>query len=243
MHPRPLGRRAPTDFEHVERYSLLAAPAPLARPTPVVMGTMWPVEADTPERDSHGVAWIGRRGWSGRSRGGHSYCLEAHNMQDSAANWDWWDQISEGICVSEAITRCAALLFRRRFQPRPLYDLAQQRDEFADTPPEEGTSVRAGFDVWRTEGLVRARRGEDHWESAAEVDRGRPFDPELRLRENRWATSADEVLEALGTPGRDWVTVLNSWGRDGYPHRTRMPAERLDELIVRYDGEAGIPIL
>jgi hypothetical protein len=234
----PLGRRPPSDWVHVERHALLAGPA-LTRPTPVVMGTLWPVEADTPVFDSRGTAWI-RGPFSGRSRGGHAYCLEAHAMHDSTANWDWWNQVSEGICVSEGITRCAALLFRRRFQPRPLYDIAQLRDEFSDTPPEEGTSVRAGFDVWRTVGLVPARRGEDHWESASDVKERAP-DATVKVKANRWATSAQEVLDALGTPGRDWVTVLNSWGRDGYPHRARMSADNLQWLIER-DGEAGIPI-
>jgi hypothetical protein len=37
IHEGPLGRRVPTDFEHVERYPLTAAPT-LLKPTPVVIG-------------------------------------------------------------------------------------------------------------------------------------------------------------------------------------------------------------
>lgn len=237
----PLGRREPKDWVHVERFAVSVAPV-ISKPVPVVMGTLWPVEADEPEQDSRGTWWIGRKGFSGRSRGGHSYCLEAHNMRDSDGNWGWWNQVSEGICVSEGITRAAALIWRKRWQPRPLYDLAQRIDEWADTPPEEGTSVRAGFDVWRTVGLVPAARSEDHWEKGADVDPKRQADASVQLRQNRWATTADEVLVALGTPWRDWVTILNSWGKGGYPHRVRIPAGSLQWLIDR-NGEAGIPIL
>jgi hypothetical protein len=55
---------------------------------------------------------------------------------------------------------------------------------------------------------------------------------------NRWATNAGQVLEALGTPTRDYVEILNSWGLD-FPHRVRMPAEVLQRLLDE-DGEAGI---
>src|SRR4051794_15387157 len=159
----PLGRRTPTDWTHVERYSLRAQGGQPS-PVPVVMGTIWPVEADTPEQDSKGTWWVGRNGFSGRSRGGHAYALEAHDMRDSKGNYEWFNQVTEGICVAEGVDRAAALIFRRRFQPRPLYDLAQLGDDWDDTPPEEGTSVRAGFDVWRNHGLWVAKRGEDHWE-------------------------------------------------------------------------------
>lgn len=237
-HDRPLGRRAPTDWRHVERHPLTAA-EPLAKPVSVVIGSLWPREADSPVMDSGRHWWI-RGPFKRGSRGGHAFCLEPRDGRDSTDNWVWWDQVSEGICVSEGITRAAALQHRRRFQPRPLYDLAQLGDEWPETPPAEGTSVRAGFDVWRTIGLWPARRGEEHWERAEEVDPNRAADPSVRLAENRWATTGDEVLAALGTPERDWVTVLNSWNRD-YPHRTRMAVTDLEWLMDR-DGEAGIPI-
>jgi hypothetical protein len=234
----PLGRRPPTDWRHVERHALTAAPA-LEKPTPVVMGTMWPIEADRPVQDSRGTWWI-KGPFSGRSRGGHAYALEPLDGRDSKGNWLWFNQVSEGICVSEGVARAAWLLLRRRFQPRPLYDLAQRIDEWAETPPEEGTSVRAGFDVWRTTGLIPARRGEDHWEKDADVDPDRSPDRTTMLPENRWALSAQEILDALGTPGRDWATILNSWAR-GYPHRVRIAASDLQWLLER-DGEAGIPV-
>ncbi len=236
----PLGRREPTDWVHVERFSLVAQGA-VVSPVPVVMGTMWPVEADTPEQDKNGTYWIGRKPFSGRSRGGHAYALEAHNMRDSQGNYQWFDQVSEGICVSEGTCRAGALIFRRRFQPRPLYNLAQLGDEFDDTPPEEGTSVRAGFDVWRTKGLWVAKRGEGHWEQEQEIDSKRQPDPQYKISANYWATNAQEILDALGTPDRDWMTILNSWFR-AYPHRVRIPAESVQWLLDR-NGEAGIPIV
>jgi len=237
----PLGRREPTDWTHVERFSLVAQGAAVS-PVPVAFGSMWPVEADEPQQDKNGVWWVGRNGFSGRSRGGHAYTFEAHNMRDSDANWRWFNQISEGICVSEAVSRVGALLYRKRFQPRPLYDEAQRVDEFDDTPPEEGTSVRAGFDVWRKQGLWVAKLREDHWESEEDVDTGRLPDAHFKLSANYWATNAQEILDALGTPHRDWMTILNSWGENGYPHRVRIPAEQVQWLLDR-NGEAGIPIL
>src|SRR3954462_502906 len=51
--PGPLGRRAPTDWQHVERYPLTAANAP-AQPSPVVLGVNWYVEFDKPEKDAQG---------------------------------------------------------------------------------------------------------------------------------------------------------------------------------------------
>lgn len=236
--PGPLGRREPTDFEHVSRWPLTVTTQPLI-PVPVVMGVNWYVELDRPYQDRQGIWWAARNGNLTNVRGGHSFCLEAHNMRDSVANWRWFNQVSEGICVSEAWARCMALLNRKRFQPRPFYDVCQQRDEYPDTPPEEGTSVRAGGDVARTVGLWPAEPREDHWYSDTQVDASRQPDPAAGITANRWAKNADDVLAALGTPSRDWVTILNSWGLD-YPHRVRLPASVLDRLILE-SGEAALP--
>lgn len=238
---RPLGRREPPDFDHVEKYPLRALAAAPAKPTPVVMGTRWPAEFETPVLARDGSWWVGVGGLSGRSRGGHAYALEATKQRDSDANYRWHDQINEGICVSEGVVRAAALIFRRRFQPRPVYDLAQLRDPWPDTPPAEGTSVSAGFDVWRTVGLVPAKLREEHWERAAEVDPARQPDPAFRIRSNHWCLDGQEVLDALGIPHRGWVTILNSWN-GAYPHRVRTAVENIDQLI-KWNGEAGVPIL
>ncbi len=81
--------------------------------------------------------------------------------------------------------------------------------------------------VLRELGHRRVFRGKT---TGAVVDEG--------ISENRWARRVEDVLQALGTPERDYVTLLNSWGKE-YPHLVRMPAEVLDRLL-REDGEAGL---
>lgn len=237
----PLGRREPTDFEHVTKYPLSALPAEQT-PTavPVVIGVNWYTAFDTPERDNQGRYWIARNGNLGSIRGGHAVCLEPQRSKlwDRIAWWAWYNQVSEGICVSEAVARCQTLLNRRRYQPRPLYDIAQTIDEW---PGEaySGTSVRAGLDVARERGLIRARRGERHHVGRGEVPAADTrWSTADGIAANRWATSIDEVLSVLGTPDADSVVLLNSWGT-AYPHRVRMPATVLDRLLNE-SGEIAI---
>lgn len=184
-----LGRREPSNWKHVDRYSLTPATTP-ASPVPVVLGINWYVEFDNPAKFGN-VWWVARNNTLTAVRGGHCICLEPHNMLDSQANWHWFDQVSEGICVSEGWARCMALLNRKRYQPRPLYDKAQTVDEYDDTPPEEGTSVRAGGDVARTVGMWPAKQGEQHWYEKAQVDRARSPVAADGVTANRWARNAD----------------------------------------------------
>lgn len=233
----PLGRLVPTDFEHVDKYPLRALPqTEQPKKAPVVIGVNWYEAFDRPQRDSRGRWWIAADGNLGSVRGGHAVCLVPFGIDEPWAWWAWFNQVDEGICVSEAVSRCMALLNRKRYQPRPLYDVAQDIDEYSFTPPEAGTSVRAGLDVARTMGLVPAKRGEAHLVGKGEVTR--PFVPGEGISANRWATSTDEVLTVLGADGRDYVPVANSWGR-GYPRRVLMPATVLERLR-REDGELGL---
>jgi hypothetical protein len=56
------------------------------------------------------------------------------------------------------------------------------------------------------------------------------------IHEFRWASTADEVREALGYDASvGEVPILNSWGRGGYVHRAYMPLE----LIAQLKGEEG----
>jgi hypothetical protein len=75
--------------------------------------------------------------------------------------------------------------------------------------------------VWRTEGAVR---------------KGAP-DPQRRLRANRWALTADDVLATLGYQGE--VPLLQSWGL-AWPHRVWVADEFVAWHLAR-DGEAGVP--
>lgn len=224
---RPLGRREPQDWAHVELFPLTADTAP-ATPTPVVIGVNWYSAFDRPTRA--GLAnpyWIGRDGNLGRVRGGHCVCLRPAGLTDLTDWWRFYDQGEEGACVGFGSSRCMSLLNRRRYDAAWLYHEAQRVDAFADTPPGEGTTVRAGMDVLRRRGHRRKLAGLSLPEMAGEG-----------IAANRWARSVDEVLDALGTPALDYVEVLNSWG-DGYPHFVRMPATVLDRLR-RENGELAL---
>lgn len=222
-----LGRRAPVDFDHLERYPLSALPADaMPQCAPVVLGVNWYEAFDVPQRSSDRRYWIGTGPDLGRVRGGHSVCLLPARTTDPLAWWDFYDQGQEGACVGFASSRMMSLLNRRRYDARWLYHEAQKVDEW---PGEgyDGTSVRAALGVLRARGHREFRDGKVGNESLADG-----------VLEYRWARSANEVAVALGTEHLGYVTVLNSWGR-AYPHFTRMPLEVLDRLI-REDGEAGI---
>jgi hypothetical protein len=156
-----LGRRVPTDFEHVSGYPLRTLIAdPLHELVVPPAGT----------EKGLGLPW-----W-----------------------WKQWDQGAEGSCVGFG---CSAMMsitnhvqrlrdtgqdITYRYAPRWLYQEAQLVDEWDDTPPGEGTSVRAGCDILRERGHRRVQRG--------------VAGPELSengIAANRWAQNIDEVRAAI----------------------------------------------
>lgn len=230
MTERPLGRRPPTDDEHIRRYPLTVAALPQL-PVPVVIGVNWYEDFDRPVLDGRSGRWV--IGWNpdalGRIRGGHCVCIKPQSIVDPVAWWRLMDQGSEGACVGFGSTRAMMLLNRRRYDARWLYHEAQKIDEW---PGEnyDGTSVRAGMDVLRLEGHRRV------WGTHTGT-----INPTEGISENRWARSVEEVMACLQSPRYEamgMVPILNSWG-PGYPHLTYMPLETLDRLI-REDGEATI---
>jgi hypothetical protein len=230
MAENPLGRRPPTDDEHIRRYPLTVAALPQL-PVPVVIGVLWYTDFDTPTWDARARRWlIGRDSTNlGRIRGGHCVCIKPQGIVDPVSWWRLMDQGSEGACVGFGSTRAMMLLNRRRYDARWLYHMAQTIDEW---PGEDydGTSVRAGMDVLRDMGHRRVRGKRTSAVDAAEG-----------ISENRWARSVEEVMACLQSPRYEamgMVPILNSWGAS-YPHLTYMPLETLDRLI-REDGEATI---
>lgn len=154
-----LGRRIPTDFDHVAQY-------PLRR---LVTTTV-----DVAER---------------------TLKLPHYRVQ--------YDQGVEGACVGFACSWMVSIFNRRLYDAGRLYREAQLIDEWHDTPPSEGTSVRAGLDVLRTIGHWRVRNGRSY---AADVAHG--------ILENRWATTVDEVRTAIqsGSPvvlGVNWYSTFD----------------------------------
>lgn len=231
-----LGRVEPPDWNHVDKYPLLALP-PRARPVlaPVVIGVNWYVEFDRPQKDSQGYWWVARDGKLTTVRGGHCVCLRPASVSDPASWWSWYNQGEEGICVGEGVSRGASLVNRVRYQPRWLYDRCKERD---GDPTGEGTYVRTGLEVLRDLGHVKAKPREAENLTPRALD-GRTPDPAAGITAFRWATDVQDVLRVLGFAGRDYVELINSWGRD-YPHVVRMPAAVLDTLR-REEGELGIP--
>jgi hypothetical protein len=97
-----------------------------------------------------------------------------------------YNQKSEGGCVGYSQSWLMSMLNRILYDAHRLYKAAQDIDEWTDTPPSEGTSLRAGFDVLRTIG---------HWRVYA----GRTRAPMLveGITENRWLTTVDQARAAL----------------------------------------------
>lgn len=216
----PLGRRIPTDFQHVEKYPLTAA---LAVGTPGVLGLNWHSSFDQPEKIGN-TWWIGRgQNGLGLVRGGHAICCKPHGIDDRAAWWSFYDQGTQGACVGFSESRMMTLLTRRRYDATWLYDEAQIVDEYPDTPPAEGTSVRAGFNILRTQGAKRVN---------GTMDRG--------ISTYRWATDWNDIRAVLAVPDTtDGVALLNSWGR-GYPHTVRITDEAGAQVLAE-NGEFGVP--
>lgn len=225
--PQPLGRREPTDWKHVEKYplrSLSAAATPVK--VPVTLGVNWYTNFDSPQKVGN-TYWIGK-GDLGTVRGGHAICAKPQGVSDSTSWWDFYDQGQEGACVGFSSSRMMSLLNRQRYGATWLYGEAQLVDEYSDTPPEEGTSVRAACDILRDRGHRKFYNGTLL-----------PEDQKHGIAANRWATNWDEVRTALGIPdSADGVPLLNSWGRD-YPHIVRITDEAGARLLDE-DGEAAL---
>jgi hypothetical protein len=139
--------------------------------------------------------------------------------------------VAEGVgvhnCVGFGVSRLASHLNHKIYDGFWLYHEAQKVD---NRPGEnyEGTTVRAGLDILRKRGH---RVVTDGVAARPDVVEG--------IVANRWAHDIGDVLRALGYDGLDYVDILNSWGRDDYPHIVRMPAEVLDRLR-REEGEIGL---
>lgn len=247
--PGALGRRTPTDFDHVSRYALSAAPpGAVTTGVPVVIGVNWYSDFDVPEKFG-GRWWIARQGIKGSIRGGHCVAIKSGHQSDPLEWWDWYDQGQEGACVGFGCSRMMSLLNRKRYFARCLWDRAKREDEWSDTNPgdDNGTSVRAALNVLRREGHVvwnkkrhTALNAEGNGPFIAERAKC-PGVPADGIAAYRWAVNVDEVRMVLKSNLHDRlqaVPILNSWGRS-WPHIVWLPYESLGRLI-REDGEVGL---
>lgn len=239
---RPLGRRTPTDFVHVERFPLGALPeAEQPVSVPIALGINWYRDFDKPVKKGARY-YIGLDATNlGAMRGGHCVCLKS-TQSDPGTWWSFYDQLKEGACVGFGSSRMMSLLNRKKYNAWWLWDQAKLIDEWNDTNPGDshGTSVRAAMDILRTQGHVP-------WKDSMS---GLPYQErdalapvsEAGISANRWATKVEEVLRVLNVPLATQlgaVPILNSWGQSAYPHIVWMPGETLQRMIDE-DGEVAL---
>lgn len=229
---RPLGRRPPTDDLHIQKYGLTLQTVP-DKPTPVVLGINWYQSFFEPEEltvNGRKQYWIGRGTDWGSVAGGHAIAVKPDDLTDTVGWWKFFDQGDAPSCVGFSTSRMMALLNRRRYDATWLYHRAQ--DAYDEWPGNDydGTSVRAGMDVLRTEGH---RRKLGPFSLPVDINNG--------ISANYWATNVIEVLACLHNDANvDSVTLLQSWGTS-WPHYVHLPLAALERLL-REDGEATIAV-
>jgi hypothetical protein len=235
--PRPggLGRRVPTDFEHVEKYPLKAV-GPEAAFGPAVWGINWYSDFDRPTQKSSGSEvgdeyeyWIGEDVNNlGYNQGGHAIAEPYYGAGDLVKWYEWYDQGYAPHCVGYSLSRAMSWLNRRFYDADWLYYEAQKVDEW-DGEDYDGTSVRGGCRILNTVGHRRIFDGET---LNANVQHG--------IAAYRWITDVNEVLDVVGgiQKERGAITWRNSWGRS-YPQKVWLPAETAQRLLDE-DGELAV---
>jgi hypothetical protein len=136
-----------------------------------------------------------------------------------------YDQGAEGACVGFGQSIMMSMLNRRLYDARWLYLEAQLVDEYADTPPGEGTSLRAGFDILRTKGHRRLYAGAS---KPPNIDEG-------IVEVNRWLTTVDEVRTSI-SEGKQ-VNIGINWYRSFYETTGRPSGSR--NRIEQWLGVGG----
>ncbi len=186
----PLGRRTPRDWTHVERYPLLAAQAA----APAV------VESTAPLPRWHWTHDQGREG----SCVGHGTAME------------------RAITNSQQNKFLGMFRFSRRYDPLDIWDEAKRIDDWPETNPgdDEGTSVRAAYDVMRQRGPRRIPTNGIRINSNGDPEITEPAKepgPDLSAGAtvNRWAQRIDEMRAALAskTPvviGVNWYSNFDA---------------------------------
>lgn len=221
-----LGRRIPPDWNHVEKYPLKnLRKADRPKGEPVVLGTNWYEAMFYPFEKPNGEFWLKEDPMSSVV-GGHAYCLRPDRVTDLGTWHELYDQGSRGACVGFSCARSRSLVERRKYDGNWIYDEALKIDEWPGEA-DEGTSVRAGFNVMKNQGVMRL-------DGDLEPDEG--------ISAYRWMTTVDEVRYVLDSPSndkREAVRIVNSWGLS-WPHYVWMPYKLLERLLVIEQGEAAV---
>jgi hypothetical protein len=229
-----LGHVKPPDTKHIEKWPLGAVE--LAGPVPVSLGCRWYTAFDTPVQidGSWHLPDVSRGANLGTVRGGHDTCL-APMGAIKALSPDWWhfyNQAREGACVGFAHSKALTLQHRLTFDGFWLYDMARKLE--GTFPSGEGTTGRSALEVLRT---VGHRQQYAHEAVRNEALDGH-VDPAYGISAYRWATTAEQVCNALGRPNAFAVPLLNSWGEQ-YPQVVWLPVATLERLLHE-EGEADV---
>lgn len=240
MSAGPLGRLTPTDFDHVAAKPLkeLAGPdAPVD--IPVSIGTNWYTGFDTPVQLSDGSWHLpdAAKGSLGTVRGGHCTVLapmgyfKYASLALRALLWKFYNQGQEGACEGFGHSHAQSILRAGvTFDAFWLYDMGRKLE--GTYPSGEGTTNKAVCEVLETTG----ERVQDGGSVCTREVHDEP--PEPAISTFRWATTAEEVCNALGRPNALAVPLLNSWGED-YPEVVWLPVDTLDRLLQE-EGEADV---
>lgn len=188
--------------------------------------------------------WVIGEGQLGVIRGSHAVCGRNWFLRDTVDWWRYYDQGYEGRCVEFASLRVLSHMNRKRYDITSgwHYHEAQHIDEWAgcvyghDGGTYEGTSGRAGLEVLRSMGAIPALLG------GADIPKLSAF-THVRSEEGisayRWATSWDQVRQALKVPDDlPGIPLNNSWGT-GYPREVLL-LDEAGERVLNEDGELGI---
>jgi len=173
---RPLGRRTPPNFEHVALYPLSFL---LADPTHELV-----LPPAGTER-SLGLPWW----WKKHNQGEEGACVGF----GSSAMMSITNHYQRLKATGQDITY--------RYAARWLYGEAQLADEWPETPPEEGTTVRASCDVLKVQGHRRVQNGVMGTVVAAHG-----------IDAYRWARNVDEIRAAIYAGIA--VTIGINWYQD-----------------------------
>lgn len=236
--PGGLGRRVPTDFEHVEKYPLSAVGLEAAY-GPAVWGINWYSNFDNPvEKYVAGIEpdatdyveyWIGEDSTKlGYNVGGHAIAEPYLGARDLSKWYLWYDQGYTPHCVGFSLSRAMSWLNRRFYDADWLYYEAQKVDEWSGED-YDGTSVRGGCRILNTVGHRRIYNDET---LNASMQHG--------IAAYRWITDVNDVLDVVGgiQKERGAITWRNSWGTS-FPHKVWLPAETAQRLLDE-DGELAV---
>lgn len=235
-----LGRRVPTDFEHVQKYPLR---------TLIEDQTLVIPPAGTEK--SLGLPWW----WKQHNQGQEGSCVGfGCSSMMSITN-----HLQRKLTTGQNITY--------RYDSHWLYDEAQLVDEWLETPPEEGTSVNAGAQILKAKGHRRVQAGwpgppllmhgisayrwaGNHDEVRAAIYAGlavaigvtwyENFDEPQIYKNERWIGLGDLGWVRGGhclsiykmSDRRKAFGLMNSWGYQ-YPP-VWLPYDRLNQLLLDY---------